>query len=372
MPVPRMLAQDVEKASETNETFENKIQELPSIKLDPSLEGATSLAFIGSCSEAESKKGVGDRKFVCGHGNGAITIFKCDAATRQNPVQTLKLGSSSGLPIMKVLPHPTNPDLIFSASVDGNIYQSSITKHNTSIFHKEEGNEPMSLCFCDDVTVLISAGRDTHVRMYDPVTNQITRAYHGSKTDRTSSSNSSTCRPSKKVFALKESPSHPHCFYSAGWDNSIKMWDCRTSEGVISSMSHKNSPHVCGDALDVKVCGGIGLETILTASWTSKRALQLWEPNSDKLLRSVRFPSRKDDGEYLYSSRFVNDSVVVAGGSGSKDAVFINFHTSEPLLAVGSGSNPITAIDNDVTTGLTLIGGTNYDVIHLTKTETAF
>ena len=74
MPVPRMLAQDVEKASETNETFENKIQELPSIKLDPSLEGATSLAFIGSCSEAESKKGVGDRKFVCGHGNGAITV----------------------------------------------------------------------------------------------------------------------------------------------------------------------------------------------------------------------------------------------------------------------------------------------------------
>ena len=47
----------------------------------------------------------------------------------------------------------------------------------------EEGNEPMSLCFSDDVTVLISAGRDTHVRMYDPVTIQVKRGtFHGSLT----------------------------------------------------------------------------------------------------------------------------------------------------------------------------------------------
>ena len=49
-------------------------------------------------------------------------------------------------------------------------------------------------------------------------------------------------------------------------------------------------------------------------------------------MRNVKYPTTSKDGEYLYACRFINDSTLIAGGSGSKDAVLINFHTGQVSL----------------------------------------
>ena len=67
------------------------------------------------------------------HNNEIFQLF--DLSDRSGKISKfLKIGSSTSLPIIKTLSHPHNPDLVFAASVDGNIYTCSIKKAVPNIF----------------------------------------------------------------------------------------------------------------------------------------------------------------------------------------------------------------------------------------------
>ena len=42
-------------------------------------------------------------------------------------------------------------------------------------------------------------------------------------------------------------PTDPQLLLSAGWDNTVQLWDLRTETTICSLYG----PHICGDALDL-------------------------------------------------------------------------------------------------------------------------
>lgn len=122
---------------------------------------------------------------------------------------------------------------------------------------------------------------------------------------------------SNRVFSIKFHPRDPNVILSAGWDNTVQMWDIREQK----ALRHLFGPFICGDALDVSNDG----KTVLTGSWKVDNQLQLWDYNSCKLLRTIPWRTANNDGDacMVYTAQFSKNpasDVIVAGGSGANEA----------------------------------------------------
>jgi len=120
---------------------------------------------------------------------------------------------------------------------------------------------------------------------------------------------------------------------SAGWDNTVQIWDIRAKKSV----RYIYGPHICGDSLDIKG------SQILTGSWASKDAIQIWDYSSAKLVETVPFrPMPKDKAdikpEMIYSAQFSpSGNLIAAGGSGGPEARLFNCKEKMALVDTFSG-----------------------------------
>jgi hypothetical protein len=74
------------------------------------------------------------------------------------------------------------------------------------------------------------------------------------------------------VFAVKFHPDDENLILSAGWDNTVQIYDLRAGLAVRTIFG----PHVCGDALDIATAAGGGY--LLTGSWRPEEQLQVRKP----------------------------------------------------------------------------------------------
>ena len=80
---------------------------------------------------------------------------------------------------------------------------------------------------------------------------------------------------------------------------------------------------------------------ILTGSWVARGGLQLWDfgsgqlietLNLDHIVKQSQYPADKQNGEFFYCAQFGGDDFIFAGGSGIKNVLVINIHTSQVKL----------------------------------------
>ena len=113
-----------------------------------------------------------------------------------------------------------------------------------------------------------------------------------------------------RIYSVKCSSENKNIVYSAGWDESIFIWDTRVGHCVNTIFG----PLVCGDSLDCK-----GNE-LLTGSWRDHDQLQLWDLRKNQLAFSYiwsNFDSEKD-APYIYSCQFskTKENQIIAGSTG--------------------------------------------------------
>jgi len=105
----------------------------------------------------------------------------------------------------------------------------------------EDPNKVYNIAVRSDATAFATAGSDHCVRLYDEQTGQLTASMdHGD--------NVNSAGHSMDVFGLAWSADDANLLVSAGWDHTIQVWDARLNRSVRSIFG----PYMCGDALDLR------------------------------------------------------------------------------------------------------------------------
>ena len=105
----------------------------------------------------------------------------------------------------------------------------------------DEENQIYAIDYRHDGGSFATAGKDKKVRVYDEATKTMVTEMGGGYSENTSGH-------SNRVFSLKFHPLDENVLLSAGWDNTVQMWDVRMEQTV----RHLFGPHICGDAMDIR------------------------------------------------------------------------------------------------------------------------
>ena len=118
--------------------------------------------------------------------------------------------------------------------------------------------------------MIATAGKDKYIRVYDEATKScVVELCGGWGKEAPGHSN--------RIFSVKYSRSEPNLLVSAGWDNTIQVWDVAAGSPVRSMYG----AHICGDAVDLR-----GSE-VLTGSWRPNNQLQVWDLETGKLKEEI-------------------------------------------------------------------------------------
>jgi len=266
-----------------------------------------------------------DQYLAASFANGAIHVYNAETGNQEfvlnNSQDEKKEGGPSlagQLPTTQLRwrPHSaqskTKTVLIsVNAEFDGQILHWHIKSGKCLHTITERGNQLFCLDYFYDGSQFATAGRDRLVRIYDEATKRLVQTLQGGDLK-------NTAGHSNRVFSLKFHPQHPHIVLSGGWDNTVQVWDTRRGHSVKSLWNC----YVCGDSVDFSSDG----ERILTGSWRTEDALQIWDFGKGEMTETVEWKSPSSQSTcMIFSSQFSKDaqsSMIAAGGSQQNEAKF--------------------------------------------------
>ncbi|TPX55545.1 hypothetical protein PhCBS80983_g05250 [Powellomyces hirtus] len=195
-----------------------------------------------------------------------------------------------------------------SAQPISHISESTPTSTSTSTSTSSSAslNQPYCITYNPSGSHFATAGSDCCVRVYDGSAVRLA-------TTMSTGTGADTAGHSNRVFVVRFHPEDPHCLVSAGWDNTVQIWDTRKSRSIRSFYG----PHICGEALSFHPTNPTQL---ITGSYRKDHALQLWSFLDGTLLETVPWthPDNPDPHSTLLYSVTPSTSgryVVAAGGS---------------------------------------------------------
>jgi COMPASS component SWD3 len=150
-----------------------------------------------------------------------------------------------------------------------------LNKDGNTTTKRHYRNQIFTMEYNHDGTRFATAGKDYKVRLYDEATKShilsMSRGF-----------GKMTPGHSNRVFSVKFHPTDENILLSAGWDNTVQIWDTRV-EGAVRNIF---GPHICGDSMDIDCDGG----TILTGSWRPEEQLQTWDYGTGSLIETFDWP----------------------------------------------------------------------------------
>mmetsp|Transcript_76906 Transcript_76906/g.94369 ORF Transcript_76906/g.94369 Transcript_76906/m.94369 type:complete len:380 (-) Transcript_76906:32-1171(-) len=181
---------------------------------------------------------------------------------------------------------------------------------------QEKNNHIFCLEYSPNGSRFATAGKDRKVRIYDDETKKVIYTMEKGYMEECPGH-------SNRIFGLKWKPQNNNIIVSGGWDDNVLFWDLRNGK-VFRNIY---GPHIAGPTIDIR--NGL----LLTGSWRNKDTIQLWEFNTGKLFKTIKWkPS-----PMVYSCSFHPklNNIVCAAGTGVNSLTLINIDTNEK-------SNPTT------------------------------
>ncbi|KAG4104036.1 WD40 repeat-like protein [Neocallimastix lanati (nom. inval.)] len=215
-------------------------------------------------------------------------------------------------------------NVLIAGYANGAVIHWHVTSGQKLQMNIEENNQINSLSYNQLGNHYCTAGSDCHVRVYDDETTNLLYDVFAGKDGYTSGH-------SNKIFSVKFHPKDSNVLVSAGWDNTVQIWDCRVKYSVRSFYG----PHTCGDSMDINNEG----DYILTGAYSKENSLQIWDYKTCKLFEDIIWSSSTKRRSMLYTARFShasNPSYIYAGGCNSNEARVFSLKTKKCLgLAYG-------------------------------------
>ena len=255
------------------------------------------------------------QELAVGYGDHGIELIDPANGTLIKELSKHKYGSMGALCVRY---NPTLKTKLLVGTTEGVVTLFDTTTGTSKQLAVETSNEINCVDYCADGTKFATAGKDMDIKIYDSRSARRLHIIAGYSTPNTLDD---TGGHAQRIFALRFFPGSNDVFITAGWDNNLKIWDCRSPTGVKRIVS---GPHLCGDGLDMRG------NQILTASWRSRDGLQTWDLDSGKLIETypldlTRSQSEHENtGEFLYCARFFKDGALLAGGSGTNSVQVVD------------------------------------------------
>ena len=243
------------------------------------------------------------KNLVAGYSTGFIGIYNFEKPETSNDFK--KSYSISSFPITCIRWKPLNRTTLIAVTADGFIIQVHSKSGKVLQKIEEERNPLMCVDYSTDGSLFATGGNDKVVRLYDDNTKTLITKLERHRYDLPEHSN--------RIFSVKFSKKDPNLLLSAGWDNTILLYDLRAKE----IQNYLFGPHVCGDGLDLKD------DLLLTVSWAKEDQIQLFDLRNNKRIGVFQMIIDKEKENnlenisYLYSCRFnpVNKTFCVTGSN---------------------------------------------------------
>jgi WD40 repeat protein len=243
------------------------------------------------------------KNLAAGYSTGFIGIYNLEKPELDPEYK--KSYTISSFPITCLRWKPFNRTTLLTVNAEGFIIQ--LHSKSGKILQKieEENNPLMCVDYSYDGLLFATGGNDKIVRLYDDNTKTLIKKLERHRYDLPEHSN--------RIFAVKFSKKDPNLLLSAGWDNTILLYDLRAKE----VQNYLYGPHVCGDGLDLKE------DLLLTVSWEKEDQIQLFDLRNNKKIGVFQMKLNEDaknsldNVSYLYSCRFnpVNTTFCVTGSN---------------------------------------------------------
>lgn len=280
-----------------------------------------------------------DALLAAGFANGQVKLFQAHTGTQAYALST----SGNNLPATCMRFRPVNDqsrtrNVLLTANADGRVQHWHVTSGKCLHTISEPDNQVFAVDYKLDGTKFATAGKDYTVRIYDEATKTKVAdlcSGFGKKHSGTNTAPDSRELPadapagaappraghSNRVFTVKFHPEDPNVLLSAGWDNTIQIWDLRT-EGAVRSIF---GPHICGDSVDIH-----GTE-VVSGSWRPTEQVQLWDYRSGELIANVGWPAAREPC-LVYAALFDRTGGrIAAGGTGANEVCVFSRMTLQPL-----------------------------------------
>jgi len=184
-----------------------------------------------------------DTMLAAGCGDGVVRVFNADGGKLSYVLERDAWRPRLPTTCLRFRPATEvskTKNVLLVGNADGTVQHWHITSRKCMHTITEDKNQVYAIDYGHDGKQFASGGKDYTVRVYDEATKScVSSLCGGYGKDHVGHSN--------RIFALKFSPADPQIVFSAGWDNTVLMWDLRTETTLCSLYG----PHICGDALDV-------------------------------------------------------------------------------------------------------------------------
>mmetsp|Transcript_15598 Transcript_15598/g.38625 ORF Transcript_15598/g.38625 Transcript_15598/m.38625 type:complete len:362 (+) Transcript_15598:91-1176(+) len=232
-----------------------------------------------------------------------------------------------------------------NAENDGEVQHWHIKSGKCLHTIEEKDNQIFCLDYYHNGSLFATAGRDYKVRVYDEGTKRLTTVLEGGDFQKTAGH-------SNRVFSVKFHSSNPNLLVSAGWDNTVQIWDTRKGQSVRSIYG----AYICGDAVDLNHDS----TEILTASYRTTETLQVWDFGSGTLKYTIPWRPRGhlSSAECMAFAAQYSQSdsrYIVAGGSQNNEAKVFDAKT-QACLGVVSTPKPVFSVDFNSKTNAFVVG----------------
>jgi WD40 repeat protein len=227
---------------------------------------------------------------AAGYSTGSVAIYNFEK--KETDPEYRKAYTISTFPITCLRWKPFNRTTLITVNAEGFIIQLHSKSGKVLQTIEEENNPLMCVDYSTDGLLFATGGNDKVVRLYDDNTKTLISKLERHRYDMPEHYN--------RIFSVKFSKKNPNLLLSAGWDNTILLYDIRAKE----VQNYLYGPHVCGDGLDLKE------DLLLTVSWEKEDQIQLFDLRTNKKIGVFQMkiePDKKnslDNISYLYSCRF--------------------------------------------------------------------
>jgi len=289
---------------------------------------------------------------ACGGGDGVIRIFQTGSTKLLYSLGVDHTKGKLQLPVTTVKFRPATKfsktkNVLISGNCEGEIQHWHATSQKCLSTITEPDNQVFSLDYHPEGSSFASTGKDAKVRVYDESTKTLVSTLDGGW-------GRPTPGHSNRVFCVKYKPDDPNIILSAGWDNTIQVWDTRLNYAVRSIYG----PHVCGDAMDIHG------DTILTGSWRPDSQIQMWDFASGKNIYDYSL-KRSTTGydSLLYGAAFDKSGKMYAtAGAGCNEAHLWLRATGECIGSTGPCETPLFTAQWSPDSSMVAIGGSGQEI----------